>query len=474
MDKKSTHSRPKRGVVNRRGFLKQSAITTGILGGAVGLGSAAPEGGMEPFPAGSDDFADTSLSGVNMDPEMTQNAIDYATTRSAASVRVYRHNQLVGAGRLDSITGGVQNNVWSTTKDVVSMLAGRAVELGHLSVDDEIGTYIPFADTAHSQLTIRQFLTQSTGLPLNWASELSQLRPDTVRYTLNLDIEDDSGADFEYGQTTCTVLAYAIEQAVGQDLQAFAQEELFGPIGIDRDDWFWLRDRAGNTHGYAYLFMTPKDLARLGHVMLRDGQWRGKRLLPDSYITDASSPSEANPYYGYLFWSNEADSGYTVDIPDQKYIHGRQLVASAPRDMYAFVGFLDQIIFVIPSLDMVVIRTGFPGNQQLDPQELITAHPGKWMHAFFRKLMRAVEDEDIEDPGPYRHDTDIELDFDYFVDLDENAAALSLGPQAPDECNALGCESPLATDGYLQVGRDIARTVLGDVEDLTTTGLLKG
>ncbi|MFT4921653.1 MAG: CubicO group peptidase (beta-lactamase class C family) [Haloarculaceae archaeon] len=466
-EKSASNRRP----VNRRRFLRATAVGTAVLTAPAGLGAAANQAEKPPLPVESDGFEETSPSGVEMDPETTRRAIDYATTRNAASLRVYRHNQLVGTSRLDPVTAEVQNNVWSTTKGVVSMLAGRAVELGHLDVGDRIGKYIPFADAAHSRITIEQLLTQSSGLPLNWSAELSQ-PPDTVRYTLGLDIEDEPGTDFEYGQTTCTVLAYAIEQAVGEDLQRFAQKQLFGPLGIERDDWFWLRDRAGNTHGYAYLYIRPTDLARLGHVMLRNGQWRNQQLLDSSYVERASAPSDTNPYYGYLFWINQSDHGYTVDMPDQKFIRDRRLVESAPRDMYAFVGFLDQIIFVIPSLDMVVIRTGFPGNYQLDPQELITAHPGRWMHEFFRILMRAVEDVDVPDPGPYRNETDLEFDYNYFVDADENAAALGLGPEAPEGCTVLGCESPVASEGYVQFGRDAARTALGNIDDSMGSGLL--
>jgi CubicO group peptidase (beta-lactamase class C family) len=453
-------------LFSRRRFLKTSAIGAGGFTLSAAPATAETTHHGCPLPPGGEEFKRTAPSAVAMDPEGVQKALDFATLHSAASVRVYRHNCLVETSRLDPVTEDIQNNIWSSTKGVVSMLAGRTAQLGHLDIADRIGRYIPEADHAHSRITIKQLLTQSSGLPLNWTNELSQLPPDTVRYTLALPFEDEPGTDFEYGQTTVTVLGYAIEKAVGKDLQTFAQEQLFGPIGIERDDWFWLRDRAGNTHGYAYLFMTPKDLARLGHVMLHDGRWRDQQLLPERYVRAASSPSDTNGFYGYLLWINKLDHGYTVDIPDQKYIKNHRLVESAPRDMYTFIGFLDQVIFVIPSLDMVVVRTGFPGNHTLDPQQLITAHPGEWMHGFFRILMGAVEDTNIPDPGPYQSDIDIQFDYNYFVDPGETAIALGLGPHAPEGCTVLGCENPLATKGYIQTGRDAARTAIGNVEDL--------
>lgn len=455
--------RGKRTLFSRRHFLKTSAIGAGGFTLSAAPAAAEATHHSNPLPADGEEFKQIAPSAVAMDPEGVQNAIDFATIHSAASVRIYRHNCLVGTSRLDPVTEDVQNNVWSTTKGVTSMLTGRAATLGHLNLDDQIGQYLP---DENRPITIEQLLTQSSGLPLNWTNELAEIPPDTVRYQLAQPLNDKPGTDFTYGQFTVSVLGHVIERAVETDLQTFAQEQLFDRIGIERDNWFWRRDRAGNTHCWAYLFMTPKDLARLGHVMLHDGRWRDQQLINKRYVRTASSPSDTNPFYGYLLWINEIDHGYTVDIPDQEHIENHRLVESAPRDMYMFVGFLDQIIFVIPSLDMVVVRTGFPGNHTLDPQELITAHPGEWMHGFFRILMRAVEDTNVPDPGPYQTDTDIRFDYNYFVDPDETAGALGLGPQAPEGCTALGCESPIATKGYIQTGRDAARMAIGNVEEI--------
>jgi len=452
------------GAATRRQLLRSSAVAAGALalpGTALASESRAHRCSL---PTGGGAFERSSPSAVDLDPAGVREAIDFATRRRARSVRVYRHNCLVGTSRLDPVTGGAQRNVWSTTKGVVALLVGRATQLGELSVTDEIGEYITEADDAHGRITIEQLLTQSSGLPLNWTNEVSELPPDTVRYTLGLPFEDEPGTDFEYGQTTVTVLAHAVERAVGTDLQAFAQAELFGPIGIDREDWFWRRDRAGNTHGFAYLYSTPKDLARIGHLALRGGKWGGEQLIAESYLGKATTPSDTNGFYGYLLWLNEAEGGYTVDFPDRKVVD-RRLVESAPRDMYMFVGFQDQIIFVIPGLDMVVIRTGTLGNQATDEQALGSAHTADWMHEFFRILMGAVEDEEIDDPGPYEGENDIGFDFQYFVDPSGTAGAAGVGPTAPEDCTAAGCDGEVATEGPRRNWQDALRTVRGNVED---------
>lgn len=411
------------------------------------------------LPQAGEDFATADAATLNLDETAVADALQYANQTNALSIRVYRHGCLAGEGLLDPLTGEVPNNVWSTTKGVVSMLTGRALQLGLLDLDDPIGKYIAEADAEHGAVTIRQMLTQSSGLRFVWTGDLNPANPDEVQYTLALPFDFEPGTEFTYGQTTVSLLAHAVERAVGEDLQAFAQRELFDKVGIVRDDWFWLRDRAGNTHGYAYLFMAPKDLARLGHVMLDGGRWSGERLLPAGYVAEAGAPSPTKGFYGYLLWTNAGDSGYTVEIPDSRPLQ-RPLIASAPRDLYAFVGFLDQIIFVIPSLDMVVVRTGLPGNYELDPQEMITAHAGRWMHEFFRLLMRGVQDQAIPDPGPYTGNGPVALDLQYFVDPNTILGSLALGPQAPEGCNVLGCDGGISYEGLLQSFQDALTTLL--------------
>src|SRR5688572_6232060 len=214
---------------------------------------------------------------LDLDGALLKEAVDYAAAHNAYSVRVYRHNCLAAKSALDQLTENVPNNVWSTTKGVVAMLVGRAEKLGKLSLDDPIGKYLPQADPAHAAITIRQLLTQSSGLDFVWTPELLGIPDDEVQYTLDLPFEYPRGTHFEYGQTTITLLARVIQEAVGQDLQDFAHEQLFAPIGIQRN-WIWTRDRANNTKGWADLSIAPADLARFGHLMLNQGRWRDVQL----------------------------------------------------------------------------------------------------------------------------------------------------------------------------------------------------
>ncbi len=363
---------------------------------------AALAAGTAANPAPGEDFPIASPESVGLDSAALAQAVNFATSRDAASVRILRHGYLVASSALDPVTATLPNHLFSSTKGVVSLLTGRALALGKLKIDDPISLYVPEADAAHGAITIRQLLTQSSGLQFSWAADLNPLLPDSVKQCLALPFVHEPGTYFEYAQTTCTLLAYTVERAVGRDLQDFAQDELFGPLGIPRSDWFWMRDMAGHTHGYAFLFMPPRDLPRLGQLLLQGGVWNGKRLLPAGYVQAAGASSPTNPGYGFLLWSNQGDHFFTPTIPTREDIP-RPIVASAPRDMYGFFGMLDQLIFVIPSWDMVIVRTGVPGNYDIfDPQAVVTALEADWAHEFFRLVGNSIMDEPVPDAGAYQ------------------------------------------------------------------------
>lgn len=429
----------------RRRFLRTGGVTAGALLAPVG----ARTGGAEPNSTpGEDGYEEADPGSVDLDPEGVREAIEYAESQNALSVRVYRRGYLVGTSQRDAATESVPNNVWSTSKGMTSLLVGRAQTLGYLDVADPIGEYLPEypgVTDEHYDLTIRHLLTQASGLHFDWGEGV-EAPPDTVRYTLGLPFDHEPGTHFEYAQYPCTLLTAVVEEAVGRDVQAFAQTDLFGPMGIDRRDWFWRRDRSGHTHGWAHLHISPKALARVGHLMLHQGQWGTDRILSRRYVREAHEPTETNPGYGYLLWTNAGDRLITPIDPGREVIEGpKPMIRSAPRDLYAFRGLGGQNIYIVPSLDVVIVRTGFFGQEE-------------WEHEFFRILMRAVRDADVEDPGPYEGVDSAPVDIGYWVDPTSMLGWTGVGPRGPDGCNALGCDGEIAYEGTLESGHDAAAT----------------
>ncbi len=356
--------------------------STGEVTGATASACTVPSG---------DQFTSRSPAPEQLDPAALRVAVAYATANQAVSVRIYRHDCLVAESGNDPSAELEPSNLWSATKGIVGLLVGRAVTLGDLGLDDPIGRYLPQADAAHGAITVRQLLTQTSGLDFAWANDIAAGvigTRDSVAWTLHLPFVHPRGTYFQYAQTTITLLGAVVEAAVGLDLQEFARRELFDPLGIPTSRWSWSRDGAGHTYGFAFLAMAPIDLGRIGTLLLHRGDWRGQQLISADYVEQMSAPTSTNGGYGLLVWTNRGDSYVTTAALTRK-IKDHPWLEAAPRDTYALSGLFDQMTYVIPSLDMVVIRTGWLAGDQ-------------WKHEFFRLLMAAVSDVHIADPGPYR------------------------------------------------------------------------
>ena len=386
-----------------------------LVGAGAGTGDGSTAAGGRPAPASlqtrhceapapGDPFGVAEPEEVQLDRAGVEAAVHYATVRGAQSVRVYRHGCLVARSANDPATEWVPLSGWSMTKGVVATVVGRAVALGHLGVDDPISSHLDGLDPAHGAITVRQLLTQTSGLRFAWVNDLwAATYADSAALTLQRPFEAVPGTRFLYAQTTLTVLVAVVEAAVGEELQAFAARELFEPIGISRGDWRWGRDGAGRTQGFFALEMTPVAWSKLGHLLLEGGSWRERRLIDPEYVRQGATGSAANPGYGFHWWTNAGDWHLNSGFPGYQR-KDRPLWPALPRDAFGYSGLFDQEVTVIPSLDMVVVRMGLPPELFGDP---LGESPGirpKWDWRFDRLLMQAVTDVEVHDPGDWRYE----------------------------------------------------------------------
>lgn len=352
-------------------------------------------------PAPGAEFRRADPEQVDLERGAVADAVAYGSARGAQSVRVYRHDCLVGTSGLDPTTEWTMLPSWSMTKGVVSLVVGRAVTLGALEVDDPIGRHLAGLDPAHAAITVRQLLNQTSGLRFAWVNDLNAAaRLDSVASTLTRPFESEPGTTFVYAQTTVTVLVAVVEAATGEDFQSFAARELFEPVGIPHSEWAWQRDGAGRSQGFAYLDMTPRAYGRLGSLLLHEGSWLGRTLVDPDYVRAGRHGTTANPGYGFLWWTNEGERHITAGFPAFE-VRDRRWIAAAPPDTFGLSGLFDQQLVVIPSLDIVVVRMGLPNELFGDPFGEVQAQRPKWDHRFFRTLLGGLTDVDVPDPGDW-------------------------------------------------------------------------
>jgi CubicO group peptidase (beta-lactamase class C family) len=450
--------------------LVTAALVAG-LGVGVGTRPAAAAGrGPSPMttcalPSGGGSVGNATPGQEDLNPAAVASAIAYANTHLRASVQIFRNNCKVAQGLLDPVTDGIPYEVFSSTKSVVSILTGVAYDQHRLGLDDPIGKFLPtgpgWGDAAHRAITIRQLLTETAGLKESILAEFASVGtdPNIVQEALAQPLVHPPGSTFDYTQRVPDLLAYVVQRAVGEDLQAFAQQSVFGPIGIPADSYIWLRDRSGNTYGYANLFIPPTQFAKLGLLMQNNGNWNGRQLLSTHYISQLRQPTVTNGCYGFLFWVNGGTSCKSANIPAAQTV-GHQMIPSAPSDLFAMVGALQQNNFMIPSLNMTVTWTGVLGDTTPNLAGLLSASgaASDLYYNFFRILMGGVEDRHIPDPGPYvAPPEDFDINPLNYIDPTVLLTDLVTNPS----CNVLVCDGTIPTSGLTQNGQAVGRYIAG-------------
>ncbi|MFF2556487.1 serine hydrolase domain-containing protein [Nocardia sp. NPDC058058] len=421
-------------------------------------------------PAGDQGYQRAEPADLGLDPTALADALSFGARKGGFAIQVYRHGCLTADYAPDNALAAVlPTPLASSSKGVASVAVGRAITLGKFGLDDPLRTFFPQADERHGALTVRQVLNQTTGLEFSWGTDIAAITTDEVAEALHRPFAYEPGSTFQYSQSVLELLPRIVEISTGQDFQDFVQEQVMAPLGIPRDHWIWLRDRHGDTAVHGGLAMRPADFARLGQLMLQRGVWRGQRLIDDSYIRQAAEPTAANGGYGFLFWLNAGDSYKTATVPMAK-VFPHNMFPGSPRDMYSFVGALGQFSVVVPSLDMVIVRTGIPGSIDLtNTQTSLAAESNPDNKELLRRITRAVTDVPaVPDDDPYRYDDSFgpligsPADLAAWADPTAIAAVLlGYGPGSVPDCTLISCDGrPLTADLAAQLSDTLRQVTL--------------
>ncbi|HTM21035.1 MAG TPA: serine hydrolase, partial [Kofleriaceae bacterium] len=183
--------------------------------------------------------------------------------------------------------------------------------------------------------------------------EMALFAEDHTAFAIDLPADQPIGSAWTYHNDGVQLLEPVMRAATGMSIEDYAQQHLWGPLGMSGATW--AHDPSGNPTTYANVLATCRDHARLGYLYLHHGRWNGEQLVSSEWIAQALTPSqEYNRAYGYLFWLN----GETPAVDAMNEPWDDRMVPDAPPDLFAAHGFGNQFIDVIPSLDLVVVRFG--------------------------------------------------------------------------------------------------------------------
>jgi CubicO group peptidase (beta-lactamase class C family) len=270
------------------------------------------------------------------------------------------------------------SNVASVTKSVMSILVGVALDEGDLgSVDQTLAELLPdyaaIMTPDVAGVTLEQVLTMTAGLPEDRGVAVPPhyLTEDWVAAILTGGLDQPPGEVFAYASAGSHLLSAILVEATGRSVLDYARDKLFDPLGINTEpaaeplaveenlpvyeaaSFAWPVDPQGLHLGDAFLKISAPDMAKIGQLMLDDGSWDEKQIVPTQWVTESTRAQVSTggygvggDDYGYHWWVTTADGHHA----------------------FVAAGFGGQLIEVVPDLDLVVVVscTIPDGNVHLD------------------------------------------------------------------------------------------------------------
>ncbi len=257
------------------------------------------------------------------------------------SVLVVRNGHIVTEAYYGAYDWDRRHELYSCTKSFVATLIGIAIDQGRIAgLDQPVLSYFPeesSVDPRKEAMTLEDLLTMTSGLDWPEGDPIYRAMYQSagwVRFVLGRPMVAAPGEIFNYSSGASHVLSAIVQQATGTPTLRFAQENLFGPLGINAE---WHTDAQGIPIGGWGLQLTPRDMARLGLLYLNEGVWEGQRIVSAEWVRTATSKhvdTGGDLGYGYQWWTYPT--------------HGA----------YAALGRDGQMIFVWPEERIVVAFTG--------------------------------------------------------------------------------------------------------------------
>jgi CubicO group peptidase (beta-lactamase class C family) len=274
--------------------------------------------------------------------------LDYLGDRSTKAFLVLKDGKIVIEQYYGTFTSDSSWYWASAGKSLTAVLTGIAQQEGYLSINDTSSKYLGAGWTSapaikEDLITVRNQLTMTSGLDDNFTD------PDCTDDTC-LQYLTDAGTRWAYHNAPYTLLDGVIESATGVALNNYFLQKLTFTTGMTG---LYLQLGYNNV-----FFSKPRSMARFGLMMLNNGNWNGQQILNTTYLNQMINTSQSlNESYGYLWWLNGKAS---FMLPGIQFAFSGSLAPSAPADMYSAMGKNGQILNVVPSMNLIMIRLGDP------------------------------------------------------------------------------------------------------------------
>jgi len=310
-------------------------------------------------PINSNEWEGVTATQLNWNEENITNLLNYLEEKETKGFIVLENGRIVIE---EYFNGHSQNDVWfwnSAVKSLTATTVGIAQDEGHLNINNKTSDYLganwsTLSSDKEDLITVKDHLRMTTGLD----EKLDNLIAWTCTLPSCLDYATDAGTRWAYHQGAYSKLFDIMEEATSVDFSDYVSEKIEAKIGMN-GTW--------RQQGFLSRYETnTRDMARFGLLMMNKGTWNEEIILSENFFNEMTNTSQTiNNSYGYLWWLN-GKSSY-MGVSSQEVFNG-SLIPNAPAEMFSALGANDQKIYVVPSKNLVIVRTGESANEaQLGP-----------------------------------------------------------------------------------------------------------
>jgi CubicO group peptidase (beta-lactamase class C family) len=295
------------------------------------------------------DWQSSTPEEQGLDSAALARVVDHTGVYKQDSLLVIRHGKIVLDSYYAPYAPNIRHDLRSITKSFIGTLTAIEVKQGlldsvnHSIVDLFADKKLANLDDLKKEITVQNMLDMTSGIawkedahtPDDTTSRMYK-SADRAEFVLNQPMSDVPGARFYYEGGNPYVLSALVTKETERDALDFARDELFKPLGISSVRW-GDADAQRVTDGESGLFLTPRDMAKLGYLYLHNGAWDGQQIIPASWVARVKQgPVTATDgfHYANFWWS----------LPE--------------RDAFMALGRHSQMILVLPKLDIVAVLTG--------------------------------------------------------------------------------------------------------------------
>lgn len=257
---------------------------------------------------------------------------------------------------------------FSISKSFVSTLFGIAIQEGFIeSTDDPITNYLDFLDKEKfGKVTISHMLDMRSGIKFNenYFNPFGDIAKyyygkNLKKYIRHLDMEDEPGKNFHYTSINTQVLGLILEKATGKSPAQYLQEKLWGPLGMEFDAGWSVDSKKHQTEKmFCCINARALDLAKLGSLYANKGNWQGKQLVPEGWVSiTATTYGNYSNHWWHTRNSYPASDSTKIEKPYRviKTKDGTMRLQKQSNDLFA-QGLLGQYLYVYPEKKIVILR----------------------------------------------------------------------------------------------------------------------